>query len=66
VWCKFFGYVRNKKQEGIVASSVLKAWDIPNSNVLLHVIDGEDIVFVTSINDTPKVWTIHILSSEWP
>jgi hypothetical protein len=25
VWCKFFGYVRNKKQEGIVASSVLKA-----------------------------------------
>jgi hypothetical protein len=26
----------------------------------------EDIAYVTSINHTPKVWTIHALSSKWP
>jgi hypothetical protein len=34
VQCKFFKYVKNKKQEGIVASIVLRARNIPNSNVL--------------------------------
>jgi len=26
----------------------------------------EDIAFATSINHTPKVWTIHASSFEWP
>jgi hypothetical protein len=64
VQCKLFGYVRNKKQEGIVASTLLRVRDIPNSNVLLC-LDEEDIAYVTSINHTPKVWTIHIPSYEW-
>jgi hypothetical protein len=50
--------VGNKKQEGITALVVLKAQDIPNSNVLLC-LDGEDIAYVASINHTPKVWIIH-------
>jgi len=54
VQCKLFGYVGNKKQEGIIALVVLKAQDIPNSNGLLC-IDGEDIAYVASINHTPKV-----------
>jgi hypothetical protein len=44
---------------------MLRAQNIPNSNVLLC-LDGEDIAFVASINHTPKLWTIHTPSSEWP
>jgi hypothetical protein len=66
VQCKLFGYVKNKKQEGIVASVMLRVRDIPYSNVLLCP-SGEDIAYVASINHTPKVvWTIHVPSSEWP
>jgi hypothetical protein len=65
VQCKLFGYVKNKKQEGIIASTVLRVRNSPNSNVLSHH-DGEDIAYVTSINHTPKVWTNHIPSSKWP
>jgi len=65
VKCKLFGYVKNKKQEGIVASTMLRAQDILDSNVLLCP-NGEDITYVASINHTPKVWTIHTPSFEWP
>ncbi len=54
VQCKFFGYVKNKKQEGIVASAILRVRDIPYSNVL-SCPSGEDIAYVASINHTPKV-----------
>jgi hypothetical protein len=54
VQCKKIGYVRNKKQKGIVASALLRTCDIPNSNVLLHP-DGEDIAFVASTNHLGKV-----------
>jgi hypothetical protein len=64
VQCKIFGYVRNKKQEGIVASVVLRARDIPDCNVLIY-LNGEDIVFIVSMNHRPKVWTIHAPNSEW-
>ncbi len=60
VQCKLSRYVKNKKQEGIVASAVLKAQDILDSNVLLC------LIYVTSINHTPKIWTIHSSSFEWP
>ncbi len=42
---------------------MLRTQSIPNSNVLLC-LDGEDIAFVISINHTPKLWTIHIPSSD--
>ncbi len=58
--------MRNKKQEGIVALVMLRVQDIPYSYVLLCP-SGEDIAYVASINHTPKVvWTIHVLSYEWP
>jgi hypothetical protein len=49
----FFKYVKNKKQEGIVAFIVLSARDILDSNVLLYH-DGEDITFVVSSTTHPK------------
>jgi hypothetical protein len=64
VQCKIFGYVRNKKQEGIVASAILRAQDIPDCNVLIY-LNGEDIVFIASMSHRPKVWTIHAPNSEW-
>jgi hypothetical protein len=35
VQCKKIGYVKIKKQKGIVANAFLRAHDIPNTNVLL-------------------------------
>jgi hypothetical protein len=64
VQCKKIGYVRNKKQKGIVTSALLWACDIPNTNVLLP-LDGKDIAFVASTNHMGKVWTVHALASKW-
>jgi hypothetical protein len=63
VQCKFFGYVRNKKQEGTVASTMLSAQDIPNSNVLLHVMMERTLHLSHPSTAHPKVWTIHTPSS---
>jgi hypothetical protein len=65
VQMKIFGYVRNKKQKGIVVSVALRAHDILDTNVILH-LDGEDIAMVASTNRSSKVWTIHALAFEWP
>jgi hypothetical protein len=35
VQCKIFGYIRNKKFEGIVINAMFRARDIPSTNVLL-------------------------------
>jgi hypothetical protein len=64
VQCKFFDYVKNKKQKGIVAMALLRAHDIPYTNVLLH-LDGEDIAFVASTKHLGKVWIVHALVSKW-
>jgi hypothetical protein len=62
---KFFGYLRNKKHESIVASTVLRARHIPYTNVMLR-LDEEDIALAASTNHPLKVWTIHALASKWP
>jgi hypothetical protein len=49
VQCKIFDYVKNKKQEDIIVSALLRARDIPDTNVLLCP-NGEDIAFVVSTN----------------
>ncbi len=54
-----------QKKEGIVASVVLRARDIPNTNVMLR-LDGEDIALVASTSHPLKVWIIHTPISEWP
>ena len=63
VQCKAFGFVRNKKQEGIVASAIIRANDIPDTHVLIC--EDEDVAYVGSVNNRPKVWTIKCPNSEW-
>lgn len=63
VQCKAFGFVRNKHHEGIVCSAIIRASAIPDTNVLIC--KDEDIAYVGSVNNRPKVWTIHSPDSEW-
>jgi hypothetical protein len=49
VQMKIFGYIRNKKQKGIVVNVIFRAHDILNTNVILH-LNGEDIALVASAN----------------
>ena len=63
VQCKAFGFVRNKQHEGIVCSAIIRASIIPDTNVLICM--DEDVAYVGSVNNRPKVWTIHSPDSEW-
>ena len=63
VQCKAFGFVRNKKHEGIICFAIIRASTIPDTNVLICM--EEDKAYVGSVNNSPKVWTIHSLDSEW-
>ena len=63
VQCKAFGFIRNTKQEGIVVTAIIRAKAIPDTNVLICLDD--DVAYVGSINNRPKVWTIHSLDFEW-
>ena len=63
VQCKAFGFIRNRNQEGIVASAIIRADAIPDSNVLICIDD--DVAYVGSVNNRPKIWTIHSPNSEW-
>ena len=63
VQCKSFGFVRNKHHEGIVCSAIIRASAIPDTNVLIC--KDEDIAYVGSVNNRPKVWTIHSPDSVW-
>ena len=42
---------------------IIRANAIPNTNVLICA--DEDVAYVGSINNCPKVWTIYSLDSEW-
>jgi len=64
VQCKIFGYVKNKKQKGIIVNALLQACDIPSTNVLLSP-NGGDIAFVASTKHMGKMWIIHIPILEW-
>ena len=63
VQCKAFGFIRNRNQEGIVASAIIRADAIPDTNVLICIDD--DVAYVGSVNNRPKIWTIHSPNSEW-
>jgi hypothetical protein len=63
VQCKAFGFVRNRKQECIVVSAIIRANEIPDSNVLICMDEG--VSCIASLNNKPKVWTIHAPDSEW-
>ena len=52
VQCKAFGFIRNRNQEGIVASAIIQADAKPISNVLICIDD--DVAYVGSVNNRPK------------
>lgn len=64
VQCKLYGFGRNKRQEGHVCSAPLRAHAIPDEYIVLNP-DGENIAYVASVNNLPKVWTVHSPGSEW-
>lgn len=61
---KEFGFVRNIKQEFLIASAILLAHEIPDSYVYLNP-EGDDIALVVSINNYPKIWTVYGTDTEW-
>ena len=63
VQCKAFGFVRNRQHEGIVCSAIIRAASIPDCNVLICM--DENVAYVASVNNRPKIWTIHSPDSEW-
>ena len=63
IQCKAFGFVRNMKRECIVVSTIIRANEILDSNVLICMDEG--VAYVASVNSRPKVWTIHSPDSEW-
>jgi hypothetical protein len=63
VQCKAFGFIRNTKHEGIVVTAIIRANAIPDTNVRICL--DENVAYVGSINNRPKVWTIHSPDSEW-
>ena len=64
VQCKAFGYIWNRKHEGIVVLAIIRAsTSIPDTNVLICLEDN--VAYVGSVNNRPKVWTVHSPDSEW-
>ena len=61
---KEFGFVRNIKQEFLIASAILLAHEIPDSYVYLNP-EGDDIALVVSVNNYPKIWTVYGTDTEW-
>jgi hypothetical protein len=61
--CKAFGYVRNRKHEGIVPSALIRTFTIPYTNILICLQDN--VVYVGSVNNRPKVSTIHSPDFKW-
>ena len=63
VQCKAFGFICNRNPEGIVASAIIRADAIPDTNILICI--DVDVAYVGSVYNCPKVWTIHSLNLEW-
>ena len=63
VQCKAFGFVRNKHHEGLVCSAIIRASAIPDTNVRISM--DENIAYVKSVNNRPKIWKVHSPDSEW-
>jgi hypothetical protein len=59
---KLYGFVRNTKQEFVIASAIIRAREIRDENVDLYP-EGEDLAYVVSVNNYPKVWTVYCLDS---
>ena len=54
VQCKLYGFMKNRKFEGIVAGAVLKACKILDNYVVMYH-DENDVTLVISVNNYPVV-----------
>ena len=64
VQCKLYGFVKNRKLEGIVAGAVLRTREIPDNYVFMYP-DEKDVALVISVNNYPAVWTVTCPNSTW-
>ena len=63
VQCKLYGFIKNGKAEGIVASAVIRAEEIPDEHVRICL--DEDIAYVASQTNFPHIWVITSPNSDW-
>ncbi|KAG0600519.1 hypothetical protein M758_11G040500 [Ceratodon purpureus] len=63
VQCKLYGFIKNGKAEGIVASAVIRAQEIPDEHVKISLED--DIAYVASQTNFPTIWVISSPNSDW-
>ena len=53
---KGFGFIHNKKHEGIFVSTIIRANAKLDMNSLICM--DEDVAYIGFVNNRPKVWTI--------
>lgn len=53
IQCKAFGFIRNRKQEGIVVLLIKLTNTIPDINILICM--DEDVTYFDFVNNTPKM-----------
>jgi hypothetical protein len=62
---KFNGFVQNTKQEFVIALAIIRAREIRDENVNLY-LNGENLAYVVSVNNFPKVYTVYCHDSIFP
>ena len=63
VQCKLFGFIKNGKAEGIVASAVIRAEEIPDEHVLFDL--DQDLAYVASQTTCGTIWVVTSPNSDW-
>ncbi|KAG0573812.1 hypothetical protein KC19_VG211300 [Ceratodon purpureus] len=61
--CKLYGFIKNGKAEGIVASAVIRDEEIPDEHVKIS--EEYDITYVASQTNFPTIWVISSPNSDW-
>ena len=57
VQCKLYGFVKNRKLEGIVVGVVLRARKILDNYVFMY-LEEKDVALVKSVNNYPAIWIV--------
>ena len=63
VQCKLYGFIKNGKAEGIVASAVIRAEEIPDEHVGID--EEQDVAYVVSQTNFPVIWVVTSPNSDW-
>ena len=64
VQCKLYGFVKNRKVEGIVAGAVLRAREIPDNYVFRYP-EEKDVALVICVNNYSTIWIVTCPNSIW-